>query len=78
MLRQKFYAPSQGFLFEIITKAEVSKHLKKCAMSGGMSNIVNIAGTDTFLAGAHPLLRRSFRSCKICFERRHARVYDKY
>ena len=78
MLRQELYAPGQGFLFEIVAEAEVSEHFKECAVARGMSDIIDITGTDAFLAGTHPLLRRGLCSREICFERRHAGVYDQY
>ena len=78
MLRQKFHAPAQRFFFEVVTKAEISKHFKECTMTRRMADIIDIAGTNAFLTGTHPLLWRCFRSGKIGFERRHAGVNDEY
>ena len=39
------------FLFEIITEGEVAKHLKKGTMTGSLTDILDIAGTNTFLTG---------------------------
>ena len=61
----EFNTPCQGFLLKIISEAEVSKHFKECTVSCGMSYIVNITCSDTFLTGTHSLLRRCFRSGEI-------------
>ena len=41
------------FLFEIITEGEVAQHLKEGAVTGSLTDILDIAGTDTFLAGTY-------------------------
>ena len=39
---------------KIIAKGKVAQHLKESAVSGGFSDILNIAGTDALLAGGNP------------------------
>ena len=64
-LRQKLPGPVDGFRFEIVTKREVSQHLKKCAVAGCLSDIFNITGADALLTGRHTSARRDLLSGKI-------------
>ena len=73
-LRQEFPGPVDGFGLKIITKGEITKHLKKCAVAGGMADIFNISRADAFLAGSDSLSGRYLCACKIRLQRRHASV----
>ena len=53
------------FLFEIITEGEVAKHLKKGTMTGSLTDILDIAGTNTFLTGTYSCSRRNLLTRKI-------------
>ena len=64
-LRQKFPGPGNGLLLKIIAKRKVPQHFKECTVACGLSYILNVAGTDTFLAGGHPLAGRDLLSGKI-------------
>src|SRR5699024_2749729 len=66
-LCKEFPCPLDRFLFEIVSKRKVSEHFKECTVTCGLSHIFDIARTDTFLAGCHPLSRRDLLSCKIWF-----------
>ena len=70
-VRQKFPCPVDRFPLKIIPEREVSEHLKECAVTCGMSDIVNIARTDTLLACRDPFSRRNFSSGKVRLKRRH-------
>ena len=61
-------------MLEIITKGKVAQHLKKSSMPVRLSDILNITGTDTFLAGGHSLPGRDFLPCKIRLQRRHTGI----
>ena len=53
-LGQEFPGPVEGFGLKIISKGKVSQHLKEGAVAGGLSDILDIACTDTLLAGTYP------------------------
>ena len=55
------------FVFEVITKREVTKHLEESTVTGCLSYVLDITGTDTFLTGSHTGSRRNLRSGKIRF-----------
>ncbi len=69
--RQKFPAPRDGFMLEIIPKGKVPKHFKKSKVPCRFPYIFNVPGPDTFLAGSHPLFRRNLLPGKIWLQRRH-------
>ena len=54
-----------GFCLEVITEREVSQHLEECAVTRSLTDILNIAGTDTLLAGGHASSWRNLLSGKI-------------
>ena len=39
---------------KVIAEGKVSQHLEKGAVAGGLSDVLDIAGTDALLAGGHP------------------------
>ena len=47
--------PLNGVVLEVIPKGEVPQHLKVGAVAGGVADVLNVAGADALLAGAHPL-----------------------
>ena len=53
-LRQKFPAPGDCFMLEIIPEGEVAQHLKKGAMPRSLADIFNIPRANALLAGGHP------------------------
>ena len=69
--RQEFPGPVDGFMLEIISKREVTQHLKECTMTCGLTYILNIAGTNTLLAGSYTPSWRDLSSCKIRLQRSH-------
>ena len=52
-------------MLKIISEREVTKHLKECKMSCCLTNVLDITGTDTFLAGRHSSARWDLLSGKI-------------
>ena len=42
-----------GFLLKIVAEGEVAQHLKIGAVAGGFTDVLDVAGTDALLAGAH-------------------------
>ena len=62
---QKLPAPCDRFMFKIITERKISEHFKKCAVTVCLSDILNIACTDTLLTCGHTISRRDLLFCKI-------------
>ena len=52
---QELPAPSDGFLLEVVTEGEVAQHFEIGAVTSGLADVFNVAGTDALLAGADPL-----------------------
>ena len=73
-LCQKFPCPVDGFPLKIISKGEVSKHLKKRTVPRCLPHVLNIPCADALLAGGNPPLRGNLLSSKIRLQRRHPRI----
>ena len=71
-IRQEFPRPADRLLLKVISERKVPKHLKKRAMTGRLSYILNVPGADALLASGHPLARRNLLSGKVWLQRRHA------
>ena len=69
--RNEFPAPGQGFFLKVISERKASQHFEECTVSGSISYVFDIAGTNALLAGGHALARRCFDSCKVRLQRRH-------
>ena len=66
-LGQELPCPCDGFFFEIVSEGEVPEHLKECAVTGGLSHVLDIAGADALLAGRNALPGRNLLPGKIWF-----------
>ena len=64
-LGQKFPAPGNGLVLKVIAKGEIAQHFKISTMTGRLTNILNITGTDTLLAGADASSGRLHLALKI-------------
>ena len=64
-LRQKLPGPGDGLMLEIVPERKIPQHFKKGAVSGCLSDIFDVRGTDTFLAGRHPFPGRDLLSGKV-------------
>ena len=64
-LCQKLPGPTDRFRLKIISKGEIAQHLKEGAVAGGLSDILDIACTDTLLAGTYPAPGRDLLAGKI-------------
>ncbi|CDB30015.1 uncharacterized protein BN490_01226 [Firmicutes bacterium CAG:137] len=73
-LRQELPTPFDGLPLEVIAKREVAQHLKVGSMAGRFADVLNVAGTDAFLAGTHPAAGRLHLSLEIGLHRRHAGI----
>ena len=76
-LCKEFPSPRNSLLLKIISKGEVSKHLKKGTMSCCLTYIVYISCTYTLLTGTDPFRRWNLLSRKIRLKRCHTGVYNK-
>ena len=71
-LSQKFPAPVDRLGLKVVSEGEIAQHLKEGAMSGSLSDIVDIAGTDALLAGGNPASGRDLSACEPGLHRCHA------
>ena len=76
-LCEKFPRPSGCLAFKIIAEREVAEHFKKCAVTCGFADIINIGCAYALLAGGYSASRRSNFACEVFFHRRHAGIYQK-
>ena len=73
-LCQELPAPGNCLMLEIVAKGEVAKHLKIGAMTGSFADVLNVTGTNTFLAGTYPMTRRLYLTLKVGLHRCHAGI----
>ena len=68
-----------GLSFEIVSKAEIAQHFKKCVMARRVSNIVQIimltAGPNAFLRGDRARKFRRERAGEVIFKLHHPRIH---
>ena len=62
---QELPCPVDRFCLEVIAEGEVAQHLKECAVAGCLTDILDIAGTDTFLTCGDSASRRDLLSCEV-------------
>ena len=62
---QELPCPVDRFCLEVIAKGEVSQHFEECAMAGCLTDIFDIAGTDTFLACGDSAPRWDLLACEV-------------
>ena len=70
-LGQELPRPSDSLVLEVITKREVTQHLKESTVTGGLTHVLDIAGTDTLLAGSHAGTRRNLCAGEIGLQGSH-------
>ena len=75
--RQKLPCPGNRLLFEIITKGEITQHLKIGAVTGCFADILQITGADALLAGGYPSSGGYFLSGKPRLHRSHTGIDNK-
>ena len=71
---QKLPGPVNGLLLEVIAEGEVAQHLKVGAVTGGVADILNVAGADALLAGGHTVARGLLLTGEEGLHGRHAAV----
>ena len=67
--------PRNSLVLEIISKREVTEHLKIRAVTGSVSNSLKVGRSYALLAGANSITRRNLLTRKELLHRRHTRVY---
>ena len=70
--RQELPGPCDRFLLEIIAEGKVTQHLKESAVTGSLTYILNITGTDALLAGRHTCAGRNLLTGKVRLQGSHA------
>jgi hypothetical protein len=73
-LGQEFPAPSDGFVLEVITEGEVAQHFKIGAVTGSLTDVLNITGTNALLASADTAARGFYFTLKVGLHRCHTGV----
>ena len=73
-LCQKLPAPGNCFSLKVITKGEVTKHFEVCAMTGSLTDILDVTGTNTLLASTDSAARGLNLSLEIRLHGRHAGI----
>ena len=76
-LSKELPSPRNCLFLKIISKGEVSKHLKKGTMSGCLTYIVYISCTNTLLTGTDSCRWWNLLACKIRLKWCHTRIYNK-
>ena len=67
-------APGDGLPLEVVPEGEVAQHLEVGAVAGGLADVLNIAGADALLAGAHPVPRGLHLAGEVGLHGGHAAV----
>ena len=73
-LGQELPRPSNGLVLKIIAEGEVAQHLEESAVTGSLTHVLDIAGTDALLAGGHTVARRNLSAGEIGLQGSHAGV----
>ncbi len=76
-LCQELPGKGNGLALEIVTEGKVAKHLKEGAVTSGLSDVFNVAGSNTLLAGGHTPSGRNFLSRKVGLQRSHTGIDQK-
>ncbi len=63
-----------GLALEVVAEGEVAQHLEEGAVTGGLANVLDIAGADALLAGGNAVARRLLLAGEERLHRRHAGV----
>jgi hypothetical protein len=74
---KKFPSPRNSLLLEIVSKGEVTQHLKVSAVARGVSNSLKVRSSDTLLAGTNSVAGRLFLTGKELLHRCHTRIDQK-
>jgi hypothetical protein len=56
--RKKLPSEPDGFAFEVVAETEVAQHLKETQVPPSVANLVNVVGSEAFLASSDARLRR--------------------
>ena len=76
-LGQKLPAPGDGLVLEVVAEGEVAQHLEVGAVTGGLADVVDVAGTDTLLAGADSSSGRLHLALEVGLHGSHAGIDEK-
>ena len=71
---QELPGPLQRLFLEVIAKGEVAQHLEIGAVTSSLTDVLDIAGTDTLLAGADSSAGRLHLTLEVGLHGGHARV----
>ncbi len=71
---EKFIGPGDDLIAEIVADGKVSHHLEEGMMTGGMSDIVDVIGTDAFLGIRDSSVLWGQSAIEIFFQSRNAGI----
>ena len=71
---QELPAPLQRLFLKVVTEGEVTQHLEVGAVAGGLTDVLDIAGTDTLLTGADSSAGRLYLTGEVRLHGSHAGV----
>ena len=69
-------APGDGLVLEVVAEGEVAEHFKVGAVTGGLADVLDVAGADALLAGADAAAGRGLLAGEVGLHRGHAGVYE--
>jgi hypothetical protein len=72
-----FPCPRNNFFFEVVSEGEVTEHFEIGSVTVVLTDVVDIGGTDTFLAGGYSVARGFFLAKEPFFHRCHTGVDEK-
>ena len=72
-----FPSPRNNFFFEVVSEGEVTEHFEISSVAVVLTNVVDIGGTDAFLAGGYSVARGFFLAKEPFFHRCHTGVDEK-
>ena len=76
-LCQELPGKVDGLTLEIVTEGKVAKHLEKGAVTSGLSDVFDVAGSNTLLAGGYTPSGRNLLSRKVRLQRSHTGIDQK-
>ena len=71
---QEFPAPVNGFTLEVVTEGEVTQHLEVGAVTCGLADVLDVAGTNALLAGGDTMTRGLLLTGEVGLHRCHTGI----
>ena len=75
---EKLPGPVDGVALEIVAETEVSQHLEERMVIGGPADVLDVAGSQTFLAGGRPRVVQLDLAQEVVLELVHTRRREQH